>query len=294
MPHQDGDAWFRSGGGEAKAGADVTIEIPADGNVRGRVEVAGGKVALSDVRVEIEGNTPPRALEHNGGFAFERIPPGSRTLKLTGALVAEHRVVTELKAGQDLDLGVIQLAAGRVVAGKVVGAKQEPVVEADVIMRAEGSSELRTMTAHDGAFSLVAPADRELAIEVYGRRGGVIRTTVPAKGPSSELVLRLAGTATLEGAITAGDEPITGASVTLRDATTTDRPYAYSETDASGYFKLQSLQPGSYQLTITRMDSNTGMPVKYGQAVDIKTGANYANTDVSKLQPQQAPGAPSH
>lgn len=287
MPHQDGDAWFRSGGAEAKAGADVTIEIPADGSLRGRVEVKGA--SLADVRVEIEGNTPPKPLARNGSFAFEGIPPGSRTLLFTGAKTAEHRVVVDLHPGEDLDAGVIELSAGRIIAGKVVDAKQQPIPDADLIVRADGSSEVRGATSKGGTFSLVAPADRDLVLEARGRRGGFVQLPLPANAPTNALVITLPGTATLEGAITLGDDPVKGAMLEIRTATTTDRPYAYTETDASGYFKLQSLEPGSYELTITRTDPSTAMPVKYAQPIEIKAGANFANQDLAKLQPQPKP-----
>ncbi|HEX5062720.1 MAG TPA: hypothetical protein VFV99_25280 [Kofleriaceae bacterium] len=152
-------------------------------------------------------------------------------------------------------------------------------------MHAEGSSELRVTTSATGTFSVVAPADQALEVEAYGRRGGVARITVPAKGPSSDIVLHFAGTATLEGAITLGDDPISGAMIQLRNGTSSDRPYALAETDASGYFKRQTLEPGSYELSIVRNDSNSSEPIKYSTAVEVKAGANYANTDLTKVQP---------
>ena len=285
MPHQDGDPWFRTGSVEAKAGADVTIEIPADGTLRGRVEASGGR--LADINVELEGNTPPRALEASGAFVFRDIPPGQRTLLFTGARVAEHRMTIELKPGEDRDLGTIQLAAGRTIAGKVVGDKDEPVADAELVVRAEGSSELRGSASHDGTFSLVAPADRELVVEARSRRGGMASIVVPAKGPANALVLKLAGGATLEGSVTYGDDPLGEAVVELRKAgDKADRPYSYTQTDRSGYFRLVSLEPGAYELVMIRHDADTGSGVTYAKPIEIKAGANYANTDLKQLTPR--------
>jgi hypothetical protein len=284
MPHQDGDAWFRSGGVAAKAGANVMIEIPADGNLRGRVDAGGSR--LADIRVELEGNTPARPLDRDGKFAFTAIPPGSRTLLFTGPKIAEQRVTAELRPGEDLDVGVIKLAAGRLVTGKVVDANQRHITDAELFVQAEGSSELRVPAAADGTFSLVAPADRALTIETRSRRGGFTRTMLPATGSSTGLVIKLAGTSTLEGAITVGDDPSKGVLVEMRAEPTSERPYAYTETDSAGYFKLQAIEPGTYELLITRTDPSTLTPIQYAQSIDIKAGANLANIDLKQLKPR--------
>lgn len=288
MPHQDGDAWFRSGGIEAKAGADVTIEIPADGTLRGRVEVAGGR--LTEINVEIEGNTPPRALDRAGKFGFEGVPPGSRTLLFTGARIAEHRITANLEPGQDLDLGAITLAAGRTLAGKVVDAADKPVADADIVVHAEGSSELRAGTTREGTFTLTVPADRELVVEARGRRGGMARAVLPAAGPSSkssDLVLRFAGAATLEGAITVGDEPVSDAMVELRrPGDKSDRPHSYTQTDGAGYFRLVALDPGTYELVMLKPDAEHAGSTAYARTIEIKAGANFANSDLQQLKPR--------
>ncbi|HEY5925942.1 MAG TPA: carboxypeptidase regulatory-like domain-containing protein [Kofleriaceae bacterium] len=287
MPHQDGDAWFHSGGAQAKAGADVTIEIPADGTLRGRVVVPGGK--LAGITVEIEGNTPARALERTGGFAFVGIPPGARNLLFKGAGIADRRITAELHAGENLDLGVIQLATGRVVAGKVMSAKQEPIADAEIIVQTAGTSELRASTRPDGTFSLVAPSDRELIVEARGRRGGLTHVTVAANAASSELVLTFTGTATLEGEVSTGDEPIDNALVVLRrPGVKSDRPYAYTETDSAGYFRLGALEPGAYELVITRDDAE-GTPQTYARSIEIKAGSNIEDTDLAQLKPRSTP-----
>lgn len=285
MPHQDGDAWLRTAMVEAQAGSDVTIEIPADGTLRGRVEVAGGRSA--DVRVELEGNTPPRPLAPSGSFAFADIPPGPRTLLFTGPGIAEHRVTVELKPGEDLDLGTIALAAGRTIAGKVVGSRGEPIADAELLVRAEGSSEQRGGTTREGTFSLVAPAGRELVVEARGRRGGMARVTVPATGASDALVLKLAGDATLEGAVTFGDDPVADAVVQLRrPGDASDRPHSYTQTDGAGYFRLVALDPGTYELVLIRHDPDTASGVSYARTIEIEAGKNYANTDLKTLAPR--------
>jgi hypothetical protein len=285
MPHQDGDAWLRTGHVEAKAGADVTIEIPADGSIRGRVELAAGK--LADVRVELEGNTPPRALDRAGKFAFDDVPPGKRTLLFTGPKIAERRIDVELAAGQTLDVGTVSLAPGRLVAGKVVDAHDAPVLEADLVVTAEGHSPLAAHTGRDGAFSLLAPAGTDLVLEARGPRGGVARVELPARAASSDLVLRFAGSATLEGSITLGDDPAANVVVELRrTGNRADRPDAVTQADPAGYFRIIALEPGSYDLTITRTDPDAAQPIEYARALEIKAGANYANTDLKQLAPR--------
>lgn len=288
MPHQDGDAWFRSGGAQAKAGSDVTIEIPADGTLRGRVEVAG--VRLADIRVEIEGNTPPRPVDRTGRFVFEGIPPGPRTLLFTGERIAERRVTATLAPGQDLDLGAIQLAAGRTVAGKVVDANDKPIPDADILVHAAATSELRAGTTREGTFTLTAPIDRELVVEARGRRGGMARVVVAPKVASTDLVLRFAGSATLEGAVTFGDTPVADAMVELRlPGDASERPYSYTQTDSAGYFRLVALDPGSYELVMLGADPEGAGSTRYVRTLDLQAGPNYANSDLEQLVPQ-APG----
>lgn len=274
MPQQDGDAWFRPGTAEVKAGADVTIEIPPDATLRGRVEVAGARV--TDVTVELEGNTPPRRLPADGRFAFTGIPGGPRNLVLRGKAIAEHRMQVEVKAGEDHDVGVIKLAAGRTLSGRVVDGKDKPLDEVEVVVHGDAMSELRTATASDGSFSLVVPGDRELVVEARGRRGGMSRTTVAA-GASASLVLRIGGTATVEGAVTVGGEPLVDAIVALRKPDDhSERPYSYAQTDGAGFYRLQAIEPGSYELQVVHQAKTTSQPI------EVKAGTNYDNIELPR------------
>ncbi|HEY5952409.1 MAG TPA: carboxypeptidase-like regulatory domain-containing protein, partial [Kofleriaceae bacterium] len=274
MLPQDGDAWFRPGTADAKAGADVTIEIPPDATLRGRVEVAGARA--TDITVEIEGNTPPRRLAADGKFAFVGIPGGPRNLVFRGKAIAEHRMTVEVKPGEDHDAGIIKLAAGRTLAGRVVDGKDKPVPDAEIIASGDNMSELRTAVGSDGTFSLVVPRDQDLVVEARARRGGMTRQTVPARSTAS-IVLRLAGTSTLEGAVTIAGEPVFDAIVELRKAgDNSDRPFSYTQTDGAGFYRLQGIEPGSYELDVIHIGKRTK------HTAEVKEGASYKNIELPR------------
>jgi protocatechuate 3,4-dioxygenase beta subunit len=272
MPQQDGDAWFRPGPAVAKAGADVTIEIPADAILRGRVEVAGARV--TDVTVEIEGNTPPRRVAADGKFAFVGIPGGPRNLLFRGKSVADRRVLVEVNAGEDHDAGVIKLSAGRTLTGRVIDGKDKPVADAEIFVHGDNMSELHTMVGADGTFSIVVPGDQELVVDARARRGGMATATVAPRSTAA-LVLRLPGAAVLEGAIMKGGNPAVDAIVELRKpGDAGDRPYSYTQTDGAGFYRMQGIEPGNYELEVVHDQKRTK------QAVQVKEGTSYQNVEL--------------
>jgi hypothetical protein len=215
-------------------------------------------------------------LPADGRFAFTGIPGGPRNLVLRGKATAEHRMQVDVKAGEDHDVGVIKLAAGHTLGGRVVDGKDKPLADVEIVVHGDAMSELRTATGDDGAFSVVVPGDRDVVVEARARRGGMTRTTVAA-GASASLVLRIVGTSTVEGAVTVAGEPLVDAIVALRKPDDhSERPYSYAQTDGAGFYRLQGIDPGSYELQVVHQAKTTSQPI------DVKAGTNFSNIELPR------------
>ncbi|HUH00639.1 MAG TPA: carboxypeptidase-like regulatory domain-containing protein, partial [Kofleriaceae bacterium] len=271
MLRQDGDSWFRTVGDHARPGEDVTLHIPSDGSVRGRVIRAGGG-SVAELSVEIEGSTPPRSLA-GGSFNFRSVPAGSHALVIRGDGVADTRRDIELASAQELDLGTIRIEPGRVVAGTVRLFNKKPAAEVSVTVRAGAGATLETMTDGEGGFSITVPSGSALSLAARHRRGAFASLELSPEEPSTDLEIVFTGTGSIEGTVTAGGEPVAGIYVVLPgadpDAT---QPHSYTETDDAGYFRFELIEAGTHRLEAWLSDPETHQTSRHAQPVEVKAG----------------------
>jgi protocatechuate 3,4-dioxygenase beta subunit len=271
-PH-DGDGQMRTTGGSAVAGDHVELVIPDDGAVTGAITVAG-KAAPAGVMVALRGVTRPARLERGGRFRIVAAP-GPYALVVEGPGLAEHVVEgVAVEPGRDVDLGTIDVARGRRIAGRVVRGEGRGVVGAEVgLVPDDGGRRLSTVTGDDGRFEAIVPAGTALRVRARQRSGRVSdEVRVDATGDAADLVLRFDAGGTIEGDAAAGGEPLSGAYVFVRRPDDhPDQPVTYTQTDDAGYFVLKDLPAGSYlvELQVPGVGAE-----RVGRDVTVATGAS--------------------
>lgn len=271
MMHQDGDSWFRTVGDHARAGEDVTLSIPSDGSVRGRVLRADGG-STAELTVEIEGSTPPRSLS-GGNFVLRPVPAGRHVLVIRGAGVADTQREIELESAQDLDLGTIRLEPGRVVAGTVRLFNKKPAAEVSIAVRTDAGPTIESASDDQGRFSLTVPGGSPISIAARHRRGAFASLELGPEEPSTGLEIIFGGTGSIEGTVTVAGEPVAGIYVVLPGSDPdAGQPDSYAETDDAGYYRFELIEAGTHQLEAWLSDPETHETSRHAQPVEVKAG----------------------
>ncbi|MCI0634838.1 MAG: carboxypeptidase-like regulatory domain-containing protein, partial [Actinobacteria bacterium] len=111
---------------------DVRVVLPRRASIRGRV-IRGGTavssfVASIDDFHRADYRDASVFARADGSFELENVPPGKYHLAFAGESFARH-IISDLRVetGEVLDLGAIEVAAGRTIRGRVLVGEREPV-----------------------------------------------------------------------------------------------------------------------------------------------------------------------
>jgi len=268
---QDGDAAFRVASVEASPGQDVTLHIPGDGSVTGRVVRAGGG-SLAGVMVEVvDGGRPGEAVGGDGRFRIDNLFARAYTLRVYAASAAYKNVPFSITSGKVTDVGVVELPRGRHIGGIVRRPDGTPAIGAGVVITVSGDAETVDASADgDGHFSALVPSDASLTVTANDRRFGQSDPlTVAPSDPASDLELKFRPAGTIEGTLTAGGKPLAHRAVVAIAVVDGPAPNAQSgQSDESGYYRIDGLQPGTYNVQLAAGgDSPAAMEPKRVQVV---------------------------
>lgn len=224
---------MRSTGVRARAGDDVTIRLPGDGAIRGRVEMSDGAAPPDDLRIRL-GGTPQR-VGADGAFLIEGVPPERYALRVDARRVPEVvRGDVVVAAGAIADVGTLVLTRGREVRGTVTDDAGRAIAGAEVSFVPVGiEGRLVAETDRHGRFRRALPTDRDC--DVSATAGD------------------LGATGRITGIVRAAGRPAPGRFVVL-DRGAGDQPAAgMATTDADGRFEL-TVAGGTYQVSLLGPD----------------------------------------
>lgn len=239
----------RSVGVRARAGDDLTIRLPADGGIRGRVAMSDGAAPPRDLRVRLGGT--PHAVAADGRFEITGLPPERYSLRVDARAVPELvRGDVVVTAGEVTDVGELRLTRGREVSGTVTDDAGRPVPGATVRFVPVGiQGQLTADADHRGRFRRALPTDRDCDVSATaGDLGVTAPVRLPAAAADATLDLRFGPAGRISGIVRAAGRPSPGRFVLL-DRHPTEPPAAMATTDADGRFEL-AVTGGTYQLSL--------------------------------------------
>ena len=258
---------------------NVRVVVRGDGTVVGRVQLEDG-TAPGRFAVELERGAQTAFTAPDGAFALSA-PAGTRDLTVTGpAFATTRRPDVEVREGARSDVGVIRVARGRSITGRVFGAGGAPVAGALVVagMQLSGGgrqlyipSESRgaqeTTSDDEGHYTLAGFAPGPLVV-VADREGEGRSATIPVpRGAASaqvDLVLRATGS--LEGRITRDGRPFPDTVVIVSPQLGLSNFFVTSGPD--GRYALDALAPGP-QILIGFLNRHKDMTMR---GVTIEAG----------------------
>ena len=236
----------------------MTLTLPATSSVSAQVRSAAGQ-APSLAEVYLDMAAPFQAQD--GVIHISDIEPGRHQLhvKASGLGITKPQSF-DVSAGQNLDLGVLTLIAGRTISGRVVTEDGKPVSRAQVSLGTllvegdsspEGAVGLNPDSAasgDDGSFRFSGVQSGATAIVASHPELGRSRTVNIAAGEADVAVdLVLTGKARLHGRVLRGGQPV-GQAVAVCHPVGNDAARLLRNADQEGNFEFDGLNPGKYVL----------------------------------------------
>jgi len=309
------------GGTEAKPGdKDVKIVLPAPGELKGKVVIAGktdGNIpTIASVQV---GQNPPTPVT-KGEFTVRGVIPGSYDVTFRGLEFAQlQKRDVKIEPGKTTDLGTVTVQRGRQLVGKVVDATGKPVSGARVRVgemlfsgndddtnRNEGLEELYGMrsASSDQAGEFVINGVSSKATSMLAEHpdlGRSAATQIPAGADDvPAITLALRGYGSISGVVTMKGKPIAkvnvGASAKGGGATA-----VFAMTDDEGKYTIAKVAEGEQVVQAMKtgmMEMKTGKTtavVVAGQQVtaniEIPVGEIALTVTIKALPNHQVDGA---
>ncbi|HTR53392.1 MAG TPA: carboxypeptidase regulatory-like domain-containing protein [Kofleriaceae bacterium] len=277
-----------SDGVEAKVGDEkVQIVLPAEGNVRGKVAFADGKVPTA-FTASVAGT---QQAFFGGDFELDGLAPGDYRLDISGPSFDSHSQDVQIEPAQTTDVGSITVASGRRIAGVVVS-NNAPVPGATVYAGNQvvggpssndspingfaglGANTKQDTTDQGGAFLLAGFPDGDLTVIADLPGTGRSKALLVAEDDpnSSALVLQLQPYGSISGVLTQGGSPAAGIVVTVQSTTTPGALYV-AAAGGDGAYRFDQLAPDTYKVSATLGNPRRGLH-QYSQQVTVPSGGD--------------------
>lgn len=274
--------------------AGVKLVHPRAAAILGRVVGPGGQPLAAPAYVK----TTTRRAVHTatGAFRLEPLEPGRYELVLSSRGLREQRLPpVTLAAGQTLDLGAVELGAGRRVHGRVVDSLGRPIAGAKVLLAPfrftslawtteefagdNFTAGLHTVTSDDqGRFEIRGLGEAELHLTAMVGKESSPFASVPAGADEpSPLTLTVHRHGSLEGTVTRKGAPVAKVTVTVRPRVrpSTALVHPSAITDERGRFAIDKLSEGEHDATVSSrgaaaIDPPSPLVVTAGQRAQIE------------------------
>ncbi len=256
---------------ELRAGTNrLDLTFPGGQTVSGRVVDAGG-APIAGALVEVqpagqrwggsESTTGP-----DGAFAVEGVQDGSYTLAATrqGFAPAVDGPKIEVKGAPVAGL-TVTLNAGGVLAGTLQGLPPEEFASVSVNAWSaagwgSGSVDFK------GNYRIADLAPGRYTVRAMSRDAGRSASgevEIVAGTPETRLDLDFGKGLTLSGRALLGEQPVAGAAIWARGRTV--QGFGQGRTDSEGAFRIEGLEPGTYELTLNLFEKG----LTYNETVEL-------------------------
>lgn len=287
-------------GVSAQTGDDelrVVLATPA--SIVGTIQASDGSTpAIATVSIGWGTSAPVT----QGRFRLSEVPPGHYELSVRGPdFAATFSSKVEVKAGEEHDVGTIEVRKGRSVSGRIVDRSGQPVAGAEVVLARQLISDgtnltpkgmgtaideqmgvRRTTSDKSGHYRLRGIGEAEWTIAADHAEVGRSLGQIVAKGTDKvDLNLALLDVGGVRGMVTVNGEPSAGVNVLITSkggsahiviVKSDDRGKFYAERVATGNFKVAAMQGsgGSSSMAATTVTIKAGEVVE--AELDIEEG----------------------
>ena len=252
--------WGQHGTAARTGDKDVKITLPAPGELRGVIAIAGASRPPAVASVQVGSRAPSPATD--GEFLLKNVAPGTYDVTFRGPeFAATIRRDVKIEPGKPTDLGTVTVMRGRRLTGKVVDKSGQPVAGAkikvgEMLFTAEGSeSQMETFEELSGTRVAYADQAGEFAIIGLSQKGTTALADHPERGRSlgvsipegtddpPPLTLALRGFGSITGKVVMKGKPQPGVTVSASSkgggATAT-----FAQTDDDGTFTIAKVPEG--------------------------------------------------
>jgi len=238
--------------------SDVVIELPAAGEIRGRVVDKATNAAVAQFTVMVTSDA-----DAAGGNDYEEYEDVETFTQSATAGPAEIRVsargyITETQQvtiDPEKPAGVtFALTRGRTISGRVANESGLPIAEASISVEGgDYESHLGVESDSDGGFELTGAPREPVTISVS--KEGYVERQIEIEGDADRRlnVVLSAGRKASGRVVTASNEPVAGASIWAHSAAA-GGSMQNAKSSADGTFTLEGLSEGRYSFRASRGD----------------------------------------
>jgi len=277
--------WLHPGVLATPGAKNLTIVIPGNGSVTGRVEYATGG-APPHFSIEV-GSFTETFSNATGSFTVE-VPAARHDLLVSGPSFTTTRVEdVDVETETVRDVGVVKVARGRSLSGRVSQPDGTPVAGAAVAagelltgdgrrlnIPAEGHGVEETRSGDDGRFSMTGFDETPLVL--VAERAGVGRSksiVLPRSPSSAEVDLVLEPTGRLEGSVSRAGRPVPGM-VIIANPRGETRSNFLVISGPDGRFDFDTLTAGAYRVTALIGEGGSRPKDMYSNSASVDAGGS--------------------
>ena len=277
-------SWLRAPTKVEVNGKTVVLHVETDGRLKGQVQREDGGVP-DMFSVTVDGASSFVGGGGTGEFHVPDVPPGVHTVTISGpSFVTRALQAVEIKPDVEADVGLIAVAGGRRITGRVLREDGSPVPAATVTASRQmaGTSVVagpagaqmgdvrQAVSGDDGTYSIAGMGITPLNLGAeHAGDGRSPFTPIPPGLEDVKIDLTLKATGALGGTITQQGRPVSGALV-LAGARGAPAGGNGVTTGTDGSYTFDALTPGTYTISAI-LDAGGGQQVKQGIVV-VKPG----------------------
>lgn len=277
--------WLNPGVIAAAGDRNVTVVVPANGTITGRVVYAAGGVPPRFF-VEVGQVSEPFASPA-GVFTIE-VPAGRHDVVVSGpTFTTTHVEDADVEEGTTKDIGALKVERGRSVSGRVLRADGTTVAGADVAagelltgdgrklnIPSEGYGVQETRSDDDGRFSMTGFDETPLMLVAEREGVGRSKSMALPRGPdSAEMDLVLEPTGGVSGVVSRAGAPLPG-TVIIANPRGETRSNFLVISGPDGRFDFDMLTAGPYRVSALIGEGGSRPKDMHSNSVTVDEGGH--------------------